>query len=111
MQPRIVEVQHSVHNKYFFSAAKLPVALQICQESRVAIINYYPLCFGSIFKKPTIRFHFGLDTLFFCDDIADKHLFHFFDMLKPSQAEAIRWVAVAERAGWDPDDDGSHEHY
>lgn len=54
------------HSGSFVSRAKDPVALRTCRESRNAVIDLYPLCFGSVWHPFKTRFNFSLDTL--CPD-------------------------------------------
>ncbi|KAH6673641.1 hypothetical protein B0J14DRAFT_53244 [Halenospora varia] len=53
----------------FYTYCALPVALGVCQESRNAVIDSYPMCFGSTIDPAAIRFNFDLDTLFVGHDM------------------------------------------
>jgi hypothetical protein len=65
LQPRVVEIRYSrLLDTGFKSSSHLPVALQICQESRSRVLDQYPFCFGSKFHPANIRFSFALDTLY-----------------------------------------------
>lgn len=65
LQPRVVEIRYSrLLDTGFKSSSHLPVALQVCQESRSRVLDQYPFCFGSKSHPANIRFSFALDTLY-----------------------------------------------
>lgn len=54
-----------LHNeKGFYTNIRTPLALEVCQESREAVIASYPLSFGSVWFPQRIRFNFATDTIF-----------------------------------------------
>lgn len=74
-EPRTVEVHHCVNDKAaeevmpfssttFRSAARLPVTLHICKESRSETLRHYSLAFAARNKPPEIYFNFNLDRLY-----------------------------------------------
>jgi len=79
----------------FCSRAPYPLALQVCQESRDAIILSYPLCFGSIFFPPKVRFKFDPDTLFI-DNELEANLPHLFSTFRDAEIKGLKYLALDE---------------
>ncbi|KAK0111503.1 hypothetical protein ONS95_001858 [Cadophora gregata] len=60
--PRLVKVNYNVQTGRFYSTAKTPVSLQICQESRHEARNW-ELHFGTVGHPPQIRANLNIDTI------------------------------------------------
>jgi hypothetical protein len=90
-EPRIVEV--SYEDDGFSSLSSVPMALRVCKESRDTVIHSYPLCFGSIFYPPKIRFNFTLDTLYI-DNKIEEDIPHFFSTLREREISSLRFLAI-----------------
>lgn len=95
-KPRTVELVYDEEDpEGFCSRAPYPPALELCQESRNAVINSYPLCFGSIFFPAIVRFNFALDTLFI-DNELEENLPHLFSTFKDAEINGLRYLALDE---------------
>jgi hypothetical protein len=92
LQPRTVELEYStVHG--FYTRASAPVALKACANSRKAVINSYPLCFGSRLHSPHIVFNFSLDTLYF-DNTIQARVTQFLVAMSKTEIENVQFIAV-----------------
>lgn len=80
-------------DRWLFTKESNPVALQVSEESRNAVISQYPLCFGSALNKSRIRFNFELDTLYMRSDYL-RDFPHFFGILDTSTLESLRYIAI-----------------
>jgi hypothetical protein len=97
-EPRAVELEHDEELETFYSkahSAPYPLALEICQESRNAIINEYPLCFGSIFYPATTRFNFKLDTLYISEELWED-LPNLFSLFRENEINNLQHIALDE---------------
>jgi hypothetical protein len=63
LQPRVVAIDF-LQARGFGASVSIPVSLQVNQDSRAAMLPFYPLCFGNLVHPPQIRFNFSLDTLY-----------------------------------------------
>ncbi|KAL2061891.1 hypothetical protein VTL71DRAFT_7269 [Oculimacula yallundae] len=93
-QPRVVEMEFATE-RGFFASCKLPVALQVCGESRDMAQKSYVPCFKSLWYPRFTRFNFDMDTLhisfrFFRDAPA------FFSILNDKEIASIRFIAIDE---------------
>ncbi|EPE28094.1 hypothetical protein GLAREA_04885 [Glarea lozoyensis ATCC 20868] len=95
VQPRIVLIEEDTsgdRNTAFRSRTSLPVALSACKESRNATLPSYPLCFGSVWYPPTIRFNLSLDTLFIAQP---GDLSKLFGIMRDKELDSIRHIAFS----------------
>jgi hypothetical protein len=99
-ESRMIEVAYDSYDG-FTSNIPHPTALEVCQESRNAVINSYPLCFGSIFHPAKIRFNFAIDILYI-DNCIEEEVAHLFSTFrerevrvssKPSPMNASRVIS------------------
>ena len=67
-EPRVVKIFISKDRNRFYSTAKVPTLLQICQESRRIAKQWYKLCFqkrvSAIDFVPRVYFDFSSDFLY-----------------------------------------------
>jgi hypothetical protein len=100
LKPRVVELKHRTYDKRgWTSRAELPVALQVCQESRVIISTHYPLSFGGPpdnDSPPRVRFNFALDTVLLSYGDA-AFVSRFVGSLRPLELARLRSLAIHER--------------
>jgi hypothetical protein len=96
LEPRVVEVTYDEETG-FTTYSRLPMALQICKESRETVEPLYPCCFGSIFHPSRIRFNFALDTLYI-DGIMEAELPHFLATFGEREINGIQTLALDEEA-------------
>jgi len=95
LRPRVVEIRYSrLLNNGFKSSSRLPVALQICQESRSRVLDQYPFCFGSLFHPGNIRFSFALDTLYIPGAVT-WDVNHLLGILKNLELLSIKRLAIS----------------
>lgn len=86
-----VRAEVCIHNEQgFHTNIRTPVALEICQEPRKAVIASYPLCFGSVWFPRRIRINFEIDTLFINDQNL-KVLPLFFSLLDQNESHNLRY--------------------
>ena len=85
LEPRVVELTYSGagfgQKCEYGDSYNIPTALITCKGSRSAVIESYPLCFGSILHPEAARFSFEIDTLYF-DCRLKNYIGHFFGLLK-----------------------------
>ncbi|KAE9363578.1 hypothetical protein N431DRAFT_448166 [Stipitochalara longipes BDJ] len=91
LTPRIVEI-YRCGREEFFTCVPCPSALEIYQDSRAAVIQHYPLCFGTFWYPPQIRFNFSLDIIYLDFAIADELPF-FFAILSRIELAGLRYLA------------------
>lgn len=91
---RIVEIFPSESGNGFYSRATLPVALQVCQESKRAVEHLYPAFFGSFLQPESIRFNVNLDILYLDIHLEQECLLYFLGMLKETELRALKYVAL-----------------
>jgi hypothetical protein len=97
LRPRIVLIEKDPSrdkDAEFKSPTRLPSALSACRESRNAMLPFYPLCFGSVWYPPVIRFNLSLDTLFITDPLELPLLF---GIMKVKELDSIRHIAMSSR--------------
>jgi hypothetical protein len=94
--PRVIKLRHSAKYAGFYAIAAIPIALQVCRESRTAVESFYPLCFGSFLQPERIRFNFQLDTFSLLTEDEEEAVPHLFGILKQSELESLRQVAIDE---------------
>jgi len=92
LQPRIIEVKF-IESRGFYTQVPTPTALQVCRESRSAVLASYPTCFGNVIYTPLILFNFSLDTLYF-DQTLQHQVQHFAASLKREEVDRLRYLAV-----------------
>lgn len=83
----------------FSSTAGLPTAFRVCNESRSAVIPFYPLCFASRTARASTHFNFELDTLYI-GDITSELLFRFFDGMSLNERQTLRRLSLCETLGF-----------
>ena len=83
LRPRIVEV-HRQLGTGFRPLVGPPITLEICRDSRAAVIHLYPLCFGTFWYPPITRFNFVLDAIYLDYDIY-RELPFFFGIVNKSE--------------------------
>ncbi len=86
-QSRLVEVSYDSSDGFSSNVAH-PIALEVCHESRNAVINNYPLCFGSIFHPAKIRFNFATDVLY-VDNCIEDDVAHLFSTFREREVREI----------------------
>jgi len=91
-QSRLVEVDYDSCDGFSSNIAP-PIALEVCRESRNAVINNYPLCFGSIFHPANIRFNFAIDTLYIDNSVEDD-ISHLFSTFREREISSLRYLAI-----------------
>ncbi|KAF8859518.1 hypothetical protein BDZ45DRAFT_782586 [Acephala macrosclerotiorum] len=107
LEPRVIEIKKFVvdcsgasqsyeEERGFYNREAVPSVLQVCQESRRAIIAMYPLSFGSMWYTSNIRFNFELDTLYFGFEFFE-HFPLFFSILDFSIIQKLRYIAIDAR--------------
>ncbi|KUJ14204.1 uncharacterized protein LY89DRAFT_132035 [Mollisia scopiformis] len=79
--------------KCFYTITRTPVALEVCQDSRNAVLLFYPLSFGSVWYHPRIRFNFSLDTLYLDEDFYKVSPL-FFSILNNEETTKLRYLAL-----------------
>lgn len=89
---RIVEIEYD-DEEGFTPRVEDPKALRVCKESRIAIIQSYPLCFGSIFHPAKTRFNFAIDTLYLGNEIEDQ-VPHFFSTFGKPEISGLQFLAL-----------------
>jgi hypothetical protein len=95
LQPRVVEIRYSrLLDTGFKSSSHLPVALQICQESRSRVLDQYPFCFGSKLHPANIRFSFAVDTLYIPGAVT-WDINHLLGILKNLELSSIKRLAIS----------------
>jgi len=95
----------------FFSTAALPTAFYVCNDSRRAIMPFYPVCFASESSPASIHFNFALDTLYI-DTLFAQLIDRFLDRLTQHERQNLRHLALSEECA-SPDllGDSSHEKF
>lgn len=117
LEPRVVEVEHgwrignsrNEDEDCYYSRINLPIALNVCHDSRDAIIPLYPLCFAADSSRPMIRFNFSLDTLYI-DDTFGEYVFDFLENLKPIEMARLKLIAISDKVGYDLHDTDKKGH-
>lgn len=89
---RVVEVRFN-RTHGFFTPIKIPVALRVCKDSRDAVKNLYPLCFGTVVHEPAIVFNFSMDTMYLDADLGPE-VVPFIYSWKGFEAQNIQSLAV-----------------
>ena len=92
LDARVVEIEFD-KDKGFFSHAKIPTALKVCQDSRQAVVTSYNICFGSVWYHPRILFNFDLDTVYI-DIRLVQYIPIFFSVLSREEMSRIRYMAI-----------------
>jgi len=105
-QSRLIEVEYDSLDG-FSSNVGHPIALEVCQEARNAVINNYPLCFGSIFHPAKIRFNFAIDTLYIDTSVEDD-MAHLFSTFREREISGLRYLAIDATFG-NPEDEHEFE--
>jgi hypothetical protein len=97
LTPRIVELLPSNYCKTsFYSDTRLPVALEVCQDSRNAVRHLYSERFGWNWPG-RVLFNFEIDTLYL-DSSAIRPLCAFLKgILKEKELELLKYVAFDQR--------------
>lgn len=95
LEPRVVDLQfeRKASRKGFYSHDKIPTLLEVCRDSRAAVIASYPLCFGSVWYPQKIRFNFSMNTLFM-DGSFLPFVDRFFSILTPVEFASIQRMAI-----------------
>jgi hypothetical protein len=93
IQPRVLERKFDNIKGFYFTINYL-VTLELCRDSRQAVIQSYSLCFGSAFYPASTRINFSFDTL--CLDHDFDHIRLFLVGLKDEELSRIRYVAIDE---------------
>jgi hypothetical protein len=92
LQSRHIEIESKLDEDVdFWSPAPIPSVLQVCRESRNFALPLYPLCFGSSWYPPVVRFNLSLDVLYIRDTNA---LCYFFGTMTPTEVSGLRYIAV-----------------
>ncbi|EPE28095.1 hypothetical protein GLAREA_04886 [Glarea lozoyensis ATCC 20868] len=92
LEPRNVEPWTKYcYTGYYSTRTPLPSILLVCRESRSFALPFYPLCFGSAWAEPRIRFNMALDTLYVGDSL---DIPGFFSTLSPEGLSKIRSFAI-----------------
>jgi hypothetical protein len=91
-QSRHVEVESRQNRDVdFISRAAIPSVLEVCQESRNFALPFYPLCFGSSWYPPIVRFNLSIDVLYLtCTHV----LCYLFGIMNPTEASGLRYIAI-----------------
>lgn len=92
LQPRVVELARS-HNAAFRALVNNLPVLEVCRDSRAAVIQLYPLSFGTFWYPPPTCFNSDMDTIYLDYDIA-KELAFFFTFLSQFELSRIRYFAL-----------------
>jgi 2EXR family len=102
-ESRTVEINYDVQDG-FLSSVDPPIALAVCQESRNRLLNNYPLCFGSIYHPPKIRFNLSIDTLYM-DSRMEEEMAHVFSTFRDRETSCLRYLALDTYYGNAPMDE------
>jgi hypothetical protein len=94
IEPRVVEMKFD-DEKGFYSTIDYPVALEVCRDSRQAVIPSYSLCFGSSFYRAHTRFNFSLDTVYLDSSFLDYSRL-FLVGLRDEEVSKIQHFAIDE---------------
>jgi len=92
LEPRVVEVFRH-RNSSFGALVNNPPALEVCRDSRAAVISSYPLSFGTYFFPPSTRFNFLMDTIYL-DYHNHEDIGLFFAILSQYELSSIRYLAL-----------------
>ena len=87
------EGKTAAEDQGFYTWEPAPAALQVCKDSRAAVMSQYPLCFGSAWFKSRIRFNFKIDTIYI-DNSFIEHLPQFFSLLDEEARRSLRYLAI-----------------
>lgn len=107
LNSRVVEIEFT-ELRGFFTRVATPTALQVCRDSRRAVITFYPTCFGNIMYSPQIVFNFLLDTLYF-DMSFHSQVLHFLASLKETEVKRIQSIAADSEMWFSWEYDGEVE--
>jgi 2EXR family len=102
-ESRTIEIAYD-SDAGFVSNVDPPIALEVCKESRKALINNYPLCFGSIYHPAKIRFNFSIDTLYI-DNSIEEDLAHVFSTFREQEISGLKYLAMDNYFGNPPIED------
>lgn len=107
LEPRVVEVFVSEDVEIrFWTRAKLPALFYVCKDAQQAVNSLYHSYFGSRLLPTRIRFYPTLDTLFLSTCTEDT-LAQISTILKPSELDSIRFLAVVENViGYNSSNEG-----
>jgi hypothetical protein len=100
LRPRTIEIRYQTPGGHgWSSAAKLPLALEVCKESRTIISPLYPLCFGGqpgTHSPPRIRINFAIDTVYL-PGFMRSFVPHFIGFMNQFELNQLRSLAIHER--------------
>jgi 2EXR family len=102
-ESRTVEIAYDSEDG-FLSSVDPPIALEVCRESRNHLLNNYPLCFGSIYHPPKIRFNFSIDTLYM-DNSMEDDMAHVFSTFREREISSLKYLALDTYYGNTPIED------
>ncbi|TVY44348.1 hypothetical protein LOCC1_G005864 [Lachnellula occidentalis] len=92
LQARTVEIEWQ-ETRGFYTQVGTPVALQVCKDSRDAVISFYPACFGNLMFTPRTAFNFSLDTLYIGIPVHDQIL-HLVASLNATEISKLQHLAI-----------------
>jgi hypothetical protein len=92
LEPRIVEIGFT-DEEGFYQKCEIPLELMVSQYSRNVVARSYPLCFGSLRYKPSIRFNFAIDTLNL-DQTFKYRIPFLFSLAKYEELAILRYLAL-----------------
>lgn len=92
LEPRIVELEYCASG--FFELYSDPPALLVCQDSRNAVIDQYPLCFGTTTQPARTRFNFALDTLYIDYYNIEERITLLFAIFKDHEISGLQRFAI-----------------